>query len=66
MQSERFLKVGKNKKMTNTFDLIMELKTMKVGEEKTIDGHRIKKVNKYMFEYLCSCCKGKSIAYGKR
>ena len=39
---------------------------MKVGEEKIIGGHRIKKISKYRYDYLCSCCMGRSIAYGKR
>lgn len=54
------------KKNIDTFTLIMELRKMKVGEEKIIGGHRIKKISKYRYDYLCSCCMGRSIAYGKR
>ena len=49
----------------NTFDFIMELRKMEIGEERTIGKHRLKRISKYKFNYVCSCCIGKSISYGK-
>ena len=50
---------------TNTFDLIMCLRKMEIGEERAIGKHKLKRMSKYKFNYVCSCCLGKSIAYGK-
>lgn len=48
-----------------TFDLIMEIRKMEIGEERAIGKHRLKRISKYRFDYVCSCCLGRSLAYGK-
>jgi len=50
----------------NTFDLIKSLRSMKIGEERLVDGHMIKRIDKHHFRYVCSCCIGREIAYGKK
>ena len=50
----------------DTLELIAELKKMEIGEEKMIDGHKIKRINNHIYDYKCKCCEGRGIAYGKR
>ena len=58
--------VEKKTKTISTFELIMVLRKMKVGEESMLGEHKIKRISKYRFDYVCPCCVGRSIAYGKR
>jgi len=39
-------------KSEEVLGLIFLLKSMKVGEEKTIDGQRVRRVGKYKFEFI--------------
>ena len=55
----------KDSKDINNFDLIMALRKIEVGEEITVNKHRIKRTGKYTYKYVCPCCSNKSIAYGK-
>jgi len=67
MLTEKLTKSLKMNIMTSTFELIMLLRNMEIGEEREIGKHKIKRITKYRFDYVCSCCLGKrSLRYGKQ
>lgn len=45
---------------------IKSLMSMEIGEVKENTIHRLKRIDKYTWEYICPCCNGKRIAIGSK
>lgn len=61
---EELLKNGVFMEHDEAFKVILALKSMKIGEEKVVEGQRIRRVDKHRFDIVNSIGRDRSISMG--